>query len=53
MSSKRLQSVKADDQGKIEIDFTTSDQTGNYVINNQGITADGKFISGRRVINFN
>ena len=42
--------IKHDDQGKIKFEFTTCDRPGNYVINIQGITGDGKFISGRKII---
>ena len=45
--------IKSDDQGKNKIEFTTSDHPGNYVINIQGITAYGKFISERKVITVN
>ena len=45
--------IKPDDRGKIKIEFTTCDRPGKYLINIQGITADGKFISGRKVITIN
>ena len=42
--------VRPDDNGKVKVEFTTSDRPGNYVINIQGITDGGKFISVKKII---
>lgn len=43
-------SVKADKEGKARIEFWTSDNISNYIINIQGFTFDGKAVSLRKII---
>jgi hypothetical protein len=43
-------SVKPDDEGKVRLEFWTSDIPGNYEVNIQGIISDGKTISIRKII---
>jgi hypothetical protein len=43
-------SVKPDKEGKVSVEFWTSDITSVYEINIQGITKDGKTISLRKKI---
>jgi hypothetical protein len=43
-------SVIPDKSGKARIEFWTSDNSGNYRVNIQGITSDGKPISFRKIL---
>jgi len=43
-------SVKKNTDGKIRIEFWTSDYASDYLINIQGLTGDGKTISYKKVI---
>lgn len=43
-------SVKPDQDGKVRIEFWSSDNKSNYVINIQGITAEGNIFSIRKAI---
>ena len=42
-------SVKADSEGKVRIEFWTSDFVSEYEINVQGITSEGEVISARKI----
>jgi len=46
-------SVKPDTNGKVTIQFWTADIKSDYIINIQGITADGSFVSFRKRIRVN
>jgi hypothetical protein len=43
-------SVKTDKNGKARIEFWSSDNKADYLINIQGITKDGKMLSAKKVI---
>jgi hypothetical protein len=43
-------SVKPENDGKARVEFWSSDNKSDYVINIQGITAEGKIISFRKII---
>ncbi len=43
-------SVKSDKEGNISVEFWTSDLAGDYIIDLQGITMDGKPVSFKKVI---
>ena len=43
-------SLKPDKDGKVRIEFWTSDSASDYIVNIQGITGDGKLISVKKSI---
>jgi hypothetical protein len=43
-------SVIPDKSGKARIEFWTSDNSGDYVVNIQGLTSNGKTISFRKIL---
>jgi hypothetical protein len=46
-------SIKSDNEGKMSVEFFTSDLTGDYVINIQGVNANGNPVSIRKIIKVN
>jgi hypothetical protein len=44
-------SIRPDKEGKIRVEFWTSDVVSDYEINLQGITSEGKLISVKKFVN--